>query len=158
MSSWTHPAGRFVLLGDACHATLPYLAQGAAMAVEDGAVLGGLLAGVGREDKENLHPVLMEYENLRKKRTTGVVRGSSQLREIFHMRDGPEQEERDRRYRGPAEGSPMPWRNPKVQKWLFGYDAEQVVRDAWNRDGGLKEVYGKRRVDGREGVVVTSRI
>src|SRR4051794_33605696 len=35
--------GHTVLLGDACHPTLPYQAQGAAMAVEDGAVLGHLL-------------------------------------------------------------------------------------------------------------------
>jgi len=36
--------GRVVLLGDAAHPMLPYLAQGAAMAIEDAAALGGLLA------------------------------------------------------------------------------------------------------------------
>ena len=34
MKKWSRPPGKFALLGDACHATLPYLAQGAAMAVE----------------------------------------------------------------------------------------------------------------------------
>src|SRR6202012_3052331 len=42
MPTWSHPSGHFTLLGDACHATLPYLAQGAAQSVEDGAVLGHL--------------------------------------------------------------------------------------------------------------------
>ena len=37
--------GRVTLLGDACHPTLPFMAQGAAMAIEDGAVLAGCLAG-----------------------------------------------------------------------------------------------------------------
>ena len=42
MKQWSHPSGSFILIGDACHATLPNLAQGAAMAVEDGAVLGNV--------------------------------------------------------------------------------------------------------------------
>lgn len=157
MPHWTHASGKFCLLGDACHATLPYLAQGAAMAVEDGAVLGGLLAGVCKADAANgsLGVLLREYERLRKSRTTRVVQGSSALRGVFHMRDGEEQRERDRKLLGPPEGSPMPWRNPDVQKWLFGYDAEKVVRDAWRRDGTLVRTFG---VPGERGEAEMSRL
>ena len=95
MDSWVHPAGKFVLLGDACHATLPYLAQGAAQAVEDGAVLGGLLAHVSAADKDNLRPLLDSFEALRKSRTTAVVQGSTALRNVFHMEDGDGQVGRD---------------------------------------------------------------
>nr|OQO24958.1 hypothetical protein B0A51_04736 [Rachicladosporium sp. CCFEE 5018] len=42
METWSHPSGAFTLLGDAVHATLPYLASGAGMALEDAAVLGEL--------------------------------------------------------------------------------------------------------------------
>jgi salicylate hydroxylase len=133
MESWVHPEGRFCLLGDACHATLPYLAQGAAQAVEDGAVLGQLLSRVGADDRDSLRPVLDTYERLRKKRTTAVVQGSTALQNIFHMRDGPMQEERDRVLLEdrPEEGFPNRWRDPVFQRWLFGYDAFAEAERAW---------------------------
>ena len=40
--------GRVVLLGDACHPMTPYMAQGAATAIEDAAVLARCLAGQRR--------------------------------------------------------------------------------------------------------------
>jgi len=40
LDSWYDPSGTFVLLGDAVHATLPYLASGAGISFEDAAVLG----------------------------------------------------------------------------------------------------------------------
>jgi salicylate hydroxylase len=42
MKTWSHPSGSFILIGDACHAMMPNLGQGAATAVEDGAVLGNV--------------------------------------------------------------------------------------------------------------------
>ena len=120
-----HPAGRFVLLGDACHASLPFLAQGAAQAVEDGAVLGQLLAHVTTAHRNNLRPVLDTFERLRKARTTAVVRGSTVVRDVFHKPDGAAQRERDRVLLEdqPAEGFPNRWRDPVFQRFLFGYDA-----------------------------------
>ncbi|KAF8176118.1 FAD/NAD(P)-binding domain-containing protein [Mycena galopus ATCC 62051] len=58
--------GRTAILGDAAHATLPLLGQGAAMALEEGAVLGCLLPlGITREDV----PARLEaYQTLRKAR------------------------------------------------------------------------------------------
>ena len=47
MSRWSE--GRVTLLGDACHATLPMLAQGAVMAIEDGIVLARCLAKYGAD-------------------------------------------------------------------------------------------------------------
>src|SRR6478735_9902107 len=46
--TWSHESGAFTILGDAAHATLPYLASGAGMSLEDGHVLGlclGRLSG-----------------------------------------------------------------------------------------------------------------
>lgn len=42
--------GRIVLLGDACHPMRPYMAAGAAMAIEDAAVLARCIADIGRDD------------------------------------------------------------------------------------------------------------
>lgn len=57
--------GRVTLLGDAAHAMLPYMGQGAAMAMEDGVVLARCLAG-----SEDPATALQLYEQVRKPRTT----------------------------------------------------------------------------------------
>ena len=129
---WTHPGGKFTLMGDACHATLPYLAQGAAMAVEDAAVLSTLLSHI--EDKAQVPQILTMYESLRKDRTTRVVQTSIGQRDIFHMVDGEAQAERDRRLLSdaPSEGFPNRWLDPSFQPWLFGYDAFEEAEQAWS--------------------------
>jgi len=72
---------RATLLGDSVHATLPYLAQGAAMAIEDGAVLTRALA------MADVPEALQIYQRSRVERTTRIVEGSSANRALFHMRD-----------------------------------------------------------------------
>jgi salicylate hydroxylase len=64
--------GRITLLGDAAHAMLPYLGQGAAMAVEDACVLGAAIA----RHAEDLDTALLVYERLRVPRARGAVLGS----------------------------------------------------------------------------------
>jgi 6-hydroxynicotinate 3-monooxygenase len=59
--------GKVALLGDACHSMTPYMAQGAAMAIEDGAILARSLAGVGRD---GIEAALGRYEATRKARTS----------------------------------------------------------------------------------------
>lgn len=73
--------GAVTLLGDACHPTLPFMAQGAAMAIEDGAVLAACLHGIS-----DVPAALSRYENLRKGRTVGVQRGSRRNARAFHLR------------------------------------------------------------------------
>jgi salicylate hydroxylase len=79
ISNWS--TRRATLLGDSVHATLPYLAQGAAMAIEDGAVLTRAL---GMAD---VPEALQIYQRNRVERTTRIVEGSSGNRTLFHMRD-----------------------------------------------------------------------
>ncbi|GAM41020.1 salicylate hydroxylase [Talaromyces pinophilus] len=95
--------GSVTLLGDACHPTLPYQAQGAAMAVEDGATLGTLLGEFcrfrqfQRPDKITIPDVLELYELARKKTTTLNVQGAIENRLLYHMEDGPECDERNKK-------------------------------------------------------------
>ena len=149
MQTWCHPSGKFALLGDACHATLPYLAQGAAQAVEDGAVLGALFERI--QSRDQLADLLVIYEALRKARTTAVVQGSSHLQEVFHLHDGPLQRERDRQMleEEPFEGFPNRWADPVFQLWLFGYDAFEEVERAWERyqRGIFPGTVGRSRVN-----------
>jgi hypothetical protein len=58
--------------GDSCHPMLPYLAQGANSAIEDGAVLGLLLGHL--ETKDQLPQALKMYERLRKSRGDAIAR------------------------------------------------------------------------------------
>jgi salicylate hydroxylase/6-hydroxynicotinate 3-monooxygenase len=58
--------GRVALLGDASHPMTPYMAQGAAMAIEDGAILARCLEGL---DRDGVETGLCRYEATRKERT-----------------------------------------------------------------------------------------
>jgi 6-hydroxynicotinate 3-monooxygenase len=61
------------LLGDACHPMTPYMAQGAAMAIEDAAVLSRCLDGAARE---GIADAFRRFEATRRERTTRVQQTS----------------------------------------------------------------------------------
>jgi 6-hydroxynicotinate 3-monooxygenase len=65
--------GNITLLGDACHPMTPYMAQGAAMAVEDAAVLSRCLDGV---ERDGVSGAFQRFEATRKQRTTRVQQTS----------------------------------------------------------------------------------
>ena len=65
---------RIVLLGDACHPMTPYMAQGAATAIEDAAILARCLEEV---DGEDIQGAFLRYEAHRKPRTTRIQAISS---------------------------------------------------------------------------------
>ena len=76
---------RVTLLGDAAHPTLPYLAQGAAMSIEDGAVLMRTLAMT-----DSIAEALQIYQRNRVDRTAKIVLQSSANRELFHLKSEAE--------------------------------------------------------------------
>jgi salicylate hydroxylase len=84
-------AGRVTLLGDACHPMLPFMAQGAAQAIEDGATLTACLAG-GDAD---VPAALRRYEQVRRPRASRLQAMSTANKTRFHLPDGPLQAERD---------------------------------------------------------------
>ena len=86
---WT--ADRVTLLGDACHPMLPFMAQGAAQSIEDGAALAALLTSM----PDDVPAALERYEALRKPRATRLQQASAANRTRFHLHDGPEQRARD---------------------------------------------------------------
>jgi salicylate hydroxylase len=110
--------GRVTLLGDACHSTLPFLAQGAAMAIEDGCVL----ARSAERDADDLAAAWQRYQAARLERTAAMVRGAAEQTFRLHnqsladpttaedhvKREYEEQQVRDR------------------MDWLYSYDAPGV--------------------------------
>jgi salicylate hydroxylase len=74
IASWSR--GRVTLLGDACHPTLPFLGQGAVMALEDAYVLAQC---VGKYPDDHT-TAFARYENARMERTAAVVRAAAETR------------------------------------------------------------------------------
>ncbi|SEQ79863.1 FAD-dependent monooxygenase [Thalassovita taeanensis] len=70
---------RVTLLGDSCHPTIPYMAQGAVMAIEDGAVLVRAL-----DEGRDLAEALTLYEQARIDRTARIVNESTAHAQLYH--------------------------------------------------------------------------
>lgn len=95
--------GRLVVLGDAAHPMPPFLAQGAAQAIEDAAALAAALAEAGPDG-------LARFEARRRPRAERVAAASAAGGHEHHLPDGAEQRRRDERIA--ASGLPE-------QDWLY---------------------------------------
>lgn len=149
--TWSHPSATLTLLGDAVHATLPYLASGAGMALEDGGVLGLCLARLQDTSRASKKRALDVYEDCRRERTERIVARGSYNQHMYHLHDGLEQEARDQRLREFAEADrqwmrepgfvlpvtnetgedPFPWRYHGVGRWLLTYDMVKDLAARW---------------------------
>ena len=113
MTRWS--VGRVTLLGDACHAMLPFMAQGAAQAIEDGATLATCLS---QTEARSVPEALRRYDALRLPRASRVQSLAEINKTRFHLPDGPAQQARDAEMaRGTTDFS------LKAVSWLYGYDA-----------------------------------
>ncbi|MEU3340066.1 FAD-dependent monooxygenase [Streptomyces sp. NPDC002144] len=107
--------GNATLLGDAAHPMFPFFAQGAAQAIEDGAVLSLCLAA----DPDHPIAALSRYEELRRRRTARLQEVSHGRSHINHLPDGPEQRARDLRY---SQADPL-----RENGWIYEYDPEGAL-------------------------------
>ncbi|KAJ5709939.1 Monooxygenase FAD-binding [Penicillium malachiteum] len=141
--NWAHPSGAWMMLGDAVHATLPYLASGAGMAFEDGAVLGECLSRLPNSPHTTkTSPEFLSakrhslgvFQECRKQRTKMVVERGNVQQYLYHLHDGPEQQERDRKMQmvPTPEGEALAWRDPGLAPKLLGYDHIADVDRCWN--------------------------
>lgn len=116
LQTWSK--GHATLLGDACHPTLPFLAQGAIMALEDSIVLARCL-----DEVADIGEALQRYQNARVERATKIVNGSNETGRRFH----------NRTLADPAAAVDFmqrEWAPEKVRTrydWLFEYDATRVA-------------------------------
>ena len=116
LDTWTQ--GRATLMGDACHPTLPFLAQGAVHTLEDAVVLARCL-----ERFDNVPEALTRYDAVRRPRAYQMMRGAADNTARFH---------------NPALAQPdtaeafvaREWQSKAISDrydWLFTYDAERVA-------------------------------
>jgi salicylate hydroxylase len=112
LERWTN--GRLALLGDAAHAMLPHLGQGANQAIEDGVALAVLLEG---KTPAEVADVLRDYERFRRVRTD-VVQAEARQNGLRYDSCYESLEQRDREIRNA----------PALRKWLYDYDVEQAAQ------------------------------
>jgi len=155
LKTWTK--GHVALLGDACHPMLfvapfpdhillrltcsrPYVAQGAAQAVEDAATLAVLLSSIS--DKSSIPQALRLYQIARKTRAEMVQDSAMKNRETLHMPDGPAQIERDAKFAKIFGGGENPdkWGDPRHQEFMWGWDAEETARRMVRRGEGVRSM------------------
>lgn len=151
LSTWS--VGAVALLGDACHPTLPHLSQGAAMSIEDAAVIAEVLSRVPDTRPATISRALKAYELLRKDRTTALVDMAAFSGRQLHLGEGADKEERDRQFREHKEGKgaiPDKWASPDVQQMIYQHDC---VRDAAER---FDMVFGSLGANGVKGKVKTN--
>lgn len=120
LANWS--VERVTLLGDACHSTLPFLSQGANMALEDSLVLARCLTAMPNDPAQ----ALSLYDAMRRPRTSRIVRSSAdQLKRVHNPElSNPEAAkayiERE-------------WSATSVEdryRWIYGYDARTVALEA----------------------------
>jgi salicylate hydroxylase len=112
--------GRVTLLGDACHPMLPFMAQGAAQALEDGAALTACLA---REP--DVEAAVQRYEQLRLPRASRIQALSTENKTRFHLPDGERQRERDALMAGGGTDFAI-----RAVEWIYAHDAAAVDASA----------------------------
>lgn len=112
LAAWTK--GRLVLLGDAAHAMLPHLGQGANQAIEDGVALAVLLEG---RDAGEIAVILQRYEAFRRERTDRV-QAEARRNGLRYDSRYESLEQRDREIASSVE----------FRKWLYDYDVEGAAR------------------------------
>lgn len=113
LDTWTR--GRATLLGDACHPTLPFLAQGAVHTLEDAVVLARCLEASG-----DAAQALVRYDATRRPRTYRMVQGAADNTSRFH----------NAALAQPEQGKAFierEWQSAAISDrydWLFTYDAQ----------------------------------
>ncbi len=112
LPAWTR--GTVTLLGDAAHPMFPFLAQGAAQAIEDAATLARCLAA----DQADPAAALARYQALRLPRTTRLQEGSQARALTNHLPDGPGQRDRDASFAGT---DPL-----AASGWIYAHDADAL--------------------------------
>ena len=109
--------GRVTLLGDAAHATLQYLAQGACMAMEDAVTLGEAL----RVNHHDLEKGFALYQRCRVARTARIVLSAREMGRIFHAK-GVERLVRNELWKNRS-----PERFYDAMEWLYGWNLQNCL-------------------------------
>ena len=112
----------------------PYIAQGAAQAVEDAAALGTILSKI--TSKSDIPFALKVYELSRKRRAELVQSLGMMNRDTLHLPDGKAQIARDLQFKmsQTSKTNPDRWGDPSIQNFLWNWDAEIAAEQTWSSE------------------------
>ncbi|KAI0976098.1 putative salicylate hydroxylase [Xylaria arbuscula] len=124
--------GKVALAGDACHYMLPYVAQGAANALEDAATLAMAFTCT-----DEVELALAMYQFIRKDRSEWIQASATSNGNTLHLPDGEEQRNRDDSIRAASRGNganPDQWNDKKTRDFMWRVD---VMAETINKFGSL---------------------
>ncbi|RJE18356.1 monooxygenase [Aspergillus sclerotialis] len=133
LPTWIHQS--VALVGDACHPTLPHMNQGAAQAIEDGAVIAVALSRLPDTKPESINKALRVYEKVRMQRAYTLVEMAAANGRAMHLGEGAAKEERDRQFAALRQGKgPVPdkWADADVQREIYGFDCTKVAEESFD--------------------------
>ena len=119
IAQWTF--GNVTLLGDAAHATLQYLAQGACMAIEDAVTLGEALKVCDTIHNLDFAKAFDLYQRSRITRTARIVLGSREMGRIYHA-SGVERLVRNSLWAGRTQQEFY-----QACNWLYGWKVDNCL-------------------------------
>lgn len=142
---WTSDNGKVIVIGDAAHAMLPHIGQGANQCFEDAAAIAEFLdQEVLAAHNHDVGSLSHKFEKLRKWRTDCIRNKAKDQGGMNMLPDGPMQEQRDAALKAMMSLPPPPhWdevvadpaakmQEPGWQKWVQGYDiVEEVGQRCW---------------------------
>lgn len=134
LESWSSPQKNVVLMGDAAHAMVNHMAQGAATSMEDGAFLAKCVEGVV-QGKLSLREAVGIYEAERMPKAYAKQQVSFLNGAIWQLPDGPLQEARDAAMAPELEGKYFVrtsnlYMDPQTVLEVYGYDVQAHAADA----------------------------
>ncbi|KAI1421658.1 putative salicylate hydroxylase [Xylaria sp. FL1777] len=132
--------GQIALAGDACHYMLPYVAQGAANALEDAGTLAMAFTCT-----DQIELALGLYQLIRKDRSEWIQASATSNGRTLHLPDGEEQRRRDESIRAASRGNgtnPDQWNDKKSREFMWRVDvmAETINKfDSLAREAGINK-------------------
>ncbi|KAI1277651.1 putative salicylate hydroxylase [Xylaria sp. FL0933] len=132
--------GKIALAGDACHYMLPYVAQGAANALEDAATLAMAFTCT-----DEIELALGMYQLIRKGRSEWIQASATSNGSTLHLPDGEEQRRRDETIRAASRGDgphPDQWNDKKAREFMWRVDVMAETIDKFEslaRESGISK-------------------
>ena len=121
LERWSSELGITCLIGDAAHVVPSFLAQGAAMAIEDAATLTTLLKD--NQTVADIRTATRNFEEVRLARKLEIQNLSLHNLHLYHLKDGKEQQKRDSLAAQSEELHPFRG-NPETQTRVYDFAIE----------------------------------
>ena len=131
LPTWVHHS--VTLLGDACHPMLPHVAQGAAQAIKDAAVIAVVLSKMPDATPESVNKALRVYEMVRKERAEKLVELAAASGGALMEEEVEAIKKRDEQLAAMGSGESVPdnFLDRRVQDMVFRHDCVKVMEEVF---------------------------